>query len=40
MNEQTLQKRDDFDDLRRLLDGVIVRIAAAGAADDHALAAE
>jgi N-formylglutamate amidohydrolase len=40
MNEQTLQKRDDFDDLRRLLDGVIARIAAAGAADDHALAAE
>jgi len=40
MNERTLQKRDDFDDLRRLLDGVIARIAAAGAADDHALAAE
>jgi N-formylglutamate amidohydrolase len=40
MNEQTLEKRADFDDLRRLMGAVAARIAAAGAADDRTLAAE
>ena len=40
MNEATLEKRPDFDDLRRLLGGVVARIAAIGADDDRAVAAE
>jgi N-formylglutamate amidohydrolase len=40
MNEQTLEKRADFDDLRRLMGAVAARIAAAGAADNRTLAAE
>ena len=40
MNEATLEKRPDFDDLRHLLDGVVARIAAIGADDDRAVAAE
>ncbi|MFZ3581205.1 N-formylglutamate amidohydrolase [Loktanella sp. DJP18] len=40
MNEATLEKRADFDDLRRVLGAVTARIAAIGAADDRALAAE
>lgn len=40
MHERTMEKRADFDDFCRLLDGVTARIAAIGAADDRALAAE
>ena len=40
MDEATLEKRADFDDLRRLMGEVAARIAAIGADDDRALAAE
>ncbi|SEM62417.1 N-formylglutamate amidohydrolase [Loktanella fryxellensis] len=40
MDEATLDKRHDFDDLQRVLDGAIATIAAAGRADAMAHAAE
>lgn len=40
MNEVTLERRPDFEDLRQALGGVVARIAAYGASDDRALAAE
>ncbi len=40
MNEVTLERRADFEDLRALLGGVVARIAAYGASDDRAMAAE
>ncbi|MBU2360661.1 MAG: N-formylglutamate amidohydrolase [Alphaproteobacteria bacterium] len=40
MNEATLERRADFEDLRALLGGVVARIAAYGASDDRAMAAE
>ncbi len=40
MDEATLDKRPDFTDLQHLLSGVVARIAAMGADDARALAAE
>lgn len=40
MDEATLEKRADFDDLRHLLAGVVARIAAIGFDDNRAVAAE
>ncbi|MCF7699104.1 N-formylglutamate amidohydrolase [Loktanella sp. M215] len=40
MNEVTLERRADFEDLRALLGDVVARVAAYGASDDRAMAAE